>query len=306
MGGFILGRIVSSLPVLVGASLVVFLLVRLVPGDPARAALGEDASEHEIASMRHQLGLDEPLYVQYVDFAGRALTGDLGRSIRTRRQVANDLAQRFPATLQLAATAVAFAFVTGCVGGVVGALRRHHPLGLGTSLAMLIGISLPSFWVGLLMILVFAVWLRWLPAGGRESPTSVILPALTLGLALAAVTARLMRSSLVEILSHDYLRTARAKGLAARAVLGRHALKNALIPVVTVLGLELGSLLGGAVVIETVFAWPGIGRYVVDAVTYRDYPAVQGTVLLASTVFVLVNLGVDLVYGWLDPRIRYA
>jgi peptide/nickel transport system permease protein len=156
------------------------------------------------------------------------------------------------------------------------------------------------------MILVFAVWLRWLPAGGRESPTSVILPALTLGLALAAVTARLMRSSLVEILSHDYLRTARAKGLAARAVLGRHALKNALIPVVTVLGLELGSLLGGAVVIETVFAWPGVGRYVVDAVTYRDYPAVQGTVLLASTVFVLVNLGVDLVYGWLDPRIRYA
>lgn len=301
---FILYRLLTAIPALLGTSVLIFVLIRLIPGDPARMMLGEGANDEQVEAYRRAMGHDRSIVYQYLEFLRRALAGDLGTSIYTRRPVLEDLASRLPATLQLAVAALVVAFVFGCLWGTIAAVKRDSPGGLISSMISLIGISVPSFWLALMLIVVFAVQLRWFPATGRDGWMSVVLPATSLGLGIAAIFARMMRSSLLEVLSADYIRTARAKGLTDRSVLVRHAMRTALVAPITILGIEAGSLLGGAVVTETVFAWPGLGQYLMNAVTYRDYPAIQGVVLLAAVSFILMNLLVDVLYGLADPRVR--
>jgi peptide/nickel transport system permease protein len=313
MGRFVLGRLTAVIPVLVLVTAGVFLLIHLTPGDPIDAMMAESVDAGVKAELRRQLGLDQPIHVQYLAWMGRLLHGDLGRSIRNNQPVVEDVGRRIRPSLELALLAMLIALVVAFPLGMLSAARRNTPVdGAGTTFA-LIGICMPNFLIALLLIFLFGVSLRWLPVSGYTDPLedpvnglrSLTLPAITLGLALGAVITRTLRSSLLEALSEDYVRTGRAKGLSERVILGRHALKNSLIPVVTVLGLQLGGLIGGAVVTEYVFALPGVGRLVVDAVFARDYPLVQGVVLLIAVGFILTNLLVDLVYGWLDPRIRY-
>jgi peptide/nickel transport system permease protein len=313
MGRFVLGRLAAVIPVLVLVTAGVFLLIHLTPGDPIDAMMAESVDAGVKAELRRQLGLDQPIHVQYLAWMGRLLHGDLGRSIRNNQPVVEDVGRRIRPSLELALLAMLIALVVAFPLGMLSAARRNTPVdGAGTTFA-LIGICMPNFLIALLLIFLFGVSLRWLPVSGYTDPLedpvnglrSLTLPAITLGLALGAVITRTLRSSLLEALSEDYVRTGRAKGLSERVILGRHALKNGLIPVVTVLGLQLGGLIGGAVVTEYVFALPGVGRLVVDAVFARDYPLVQGVVLLIAVGFILTNLLVDLVYGWLDPRIRY-
>jgi peptide/nickel transport system permease protein len=313
MGRFVLGRLAAVIPVLVLVTAGVFLLIHLTPGDPIDAMMAESVDAGVKAELRRQLGLDQPIHVQYLAWMARLLHGDLGRSIRNNQPVVEDVGRRIRPSLELALLAMLIALVVAFPLGMLSAARRNTPVdGAGTTFA-LIGICMPNFLIALLLIFLFGVSLRWLPVSGYTDPLedpvnglrSLTLPAITLGLALGAVITRTLRSSLLEALSEDYVRTGRAKGLSERVILGRHALKNSLIPVVTVLGLQLGGLIGGAVVTEYVFALPGVGRLVVDAVFARDYPLVQGVVLLIAVGFILTNLLVDLVYGWLDPRIRY-
>lgn len=304
MQHFILRRFLHAIPALLGASMLIFILIRLIPGDPARLMLGEGVPEEQVDAYRKAMGYDEPIVVQYFHFLRRAITGDLGNSIYTRRPVLEDLLDRFPATLQLAAAALTVAFVFGCIWGTIAAVNRRKPSGFFSSMISLIGISVPSYWLALMLIVVFAVRFRLFPATGRDGWESVVLPAVSLGLGIAAIFARMMRSSLLETLSADYIRTARAKGLGEPAVLLKHAMRSALIAPITVLGIEAGSLIGGAVVTETIFAWPGLGQYLMNAVTYRDYPAIQGVVLVAAASFIFMNLLVDILYGLADPRVR--
>jgi len=304
MQRFIIRRMLHAIPALLGTSVVIFVLIRLIPGDPARLMLGEGATDEQVDAYRRAMGYDDPIVVQYAVFLRRAITGDLGTSIYTRRPVLEDLVDRLPATLQLAGAAMIVAFVFGCIWGTIAAVNRAKTSGFISSLISLIGISVPSYWLALMLIVVFAVKLRMFPATGREGWDSIVLPAVSLGLGIAAIFARMMRSSLLETLSADYIRTARAKGLAERAVLMRHAMRTALIAPITVLGIEAGSLIGGAVVTETIFAWPGLGQYLMNAVTYRDYPAIQGVVLVAAISFIVMNLIVDILYGIADPRVR--
>jgi peptide/nickel transport system permease protein len=313
MGRFVLGRLVAVVPVLVLVTAGVFFLIHLTPGNPIDAMMAESADPIVKAELTRQLGLDQPIHVQYVRWMGRLLRGDLGRSIRNNQPVVEDVGRRLRPSLELALLAVLIALVVAFPLGILSAARRNTAAdGAGTAFA-LIGICMPNFLIALLLIFLFGVTLRWLPVSGYTDPfedpvnglRSLALPAVTLGLALAAVITRTLRSSLIEALSEDYVRTGRAKGLSERAILGRHALKNSLIPVVTVLGLQLGGLIGGAVITEYVFALPGVGRLVVDAVFARDYPLVQGVVLLIALGYILTNLLVDLAYGWLDPRIRH-
>jgi peptide/nickel transport system permease protein len=313
VGGFVLRRLLATIPVLLLVTAGVFSLIHLTPGDPIDAMMAESVDATVKATLRRELGLDRPIAVQYAAWMGRVLQGDLGRSIRDREPVIENVGRRIRPTLELAALAMAIALVVALPVGIVAAARRNTAVdGAATGFA-LFGICMPNFLIALLLIFFFGVTLRWLPISGYTDPLeeplaglrSLVLPAVTLGLALAAVIARTLRSSLLEALSEDYIRTARAKGLSERAVLRRHALKNSLIPVVTLLGLQLGTLIGGAVITEYVFALPGVGRLVVDAVFARDYPLVQGVVLLIAVGFILSNLVVDLVYGYLDPRIRY-
>jgi peptide/nickel transport system permease protein len=313
MGRFVLGRLVAVVPVLVLVTAGVFFLIHLTPGNPIDAMMAESADPIVKAELTRQLGLDQPIHVQYVRWMGRLLRGDLGRSIRNNQPVIEDVGRRLRPSLELALLAVLIALVVAFPLGILSAARRNTAAdGAGTAFA-LIGICMPNFLIALLLIFLFGVTLRWLPVSGYTDPfedpvnglRSLALPAVTLGLALAAVITRTLRSSLIEALSEDYVRTGRAKGLSERAILGRHALKNSLIPVVTVLGLQLGGLIGGAVITEYVFALPGVGRLVVDAVFARDYPLVQGVVLLIALGYILTNLLVDLAYGWLDPRIRH-
>jgi peptide/nickel transport system permease protein len=313
MGRFVLGRLVAVVPVLVLVTAGVFFLIHLTPGNPIDAMMAESADPSVKAELARQLGLDQPIHVQYVRWMGRLLRGDLGRSIRNNQPVIEDVGRRLRPSLELALLAVLIALVVAFPLGILSAARRNTAAdGAGTAFA-LIGICMPNFLIALLLIFLFGVTLRWLPVSGYTDPfedpvnglRSLALPAVTLGLALAAVITRTLRSSLIEALSEDYVRTGRAKGLSERAILGRHALKNSLIPVVTVLGLQLGGLIGGAVITEYVFALPGVGRLVVDAVFARDYPLVQGVVLLIALGYILTNLLVDLAYGWLDPRIRH-
>jgi peptide/nickel transport system permease protein len=302
---YITRRLVLIVPVLLGVSLGSFALLHLVPGDPAMILAGQEATEEVLGRIRHEHGLDRSLPIQFVIYAGNALRGNLGISIQSRQPVATLIAERFPFTLRLACLAILVSAALGVVAGVLAATRRNSILDLAALLGSLVGISLPIFWLGLLMMLVFAVRLQWLPAGGSGSAVHLVLPALVLGASSSAVIARMTRASMLEVLRQDYVRTARAKGVRERSVIYRHALKNAMIPILTVFGLEFGYNLGGAVLTETVFSLPGLGRLIVEGIFARDYPVVQGSMLVVATTFVLVNLVTDVAYAFVDPRIRY-
>ena len=313
MARYLLRRLGTVAPVLLVVSVVVFSLIHLTPGDPVTIMLREEADPATADTLRRQLGLDRPLHIQYATWLGRALRGDLGRSIRSNQPVAEAIRQRIPVTLSLGAAALLVALAVGLPAGILAAARRNSAVDLATATLAVSGVSLPTFWLGVLLIFLFSVTLGWLPPLGWVSPgrdlggwlRTLILPAVTLGTAIAAVVMRMTRASLVEVLELDYVRTARAKGLGERRILLGHALRNALIPVITEVGLQAGALLGGAVITETIFVLPGIGRLLVDAIFQRDFPIVQGVVLVLAVNFLAVSLLVDLAYAWLDPRIRY-
>ena len=299
-------RLLGLVPTMFLVTVCVFFFVHLLPGDPAQRAAGPEADEETVQMVRERLGLDRPLPEQFVLFVKKTVTGDFGISIRSQRPVIDEVADRFGPTLLLTVAAMAWAVVFGLLIGIVSAVKRGRwPDRLGMAFAVS-GISMPPFALGILLMEVFSVWLGWFPTVGAESWRHYVLPSITLGAGVAAVMARFTRSALIEVLSEDYVRTARAKGLPARQVLSRHALRNALIPVVTMMGLQFGFLLGGSIVVEKVFNWPGMGRLLVDAVEMRDYPVMQTCVLLFSMEFLLINLAVDLLYGWLNPSIRYG
>ena len=312
MTRYIFRRLLQTVPVLLGVSVLAFAIMHVVPGDPVRLIAGPDAPESVVARVRVELGLERPLHVQYLSFLGRALRGDLGRSLRSRAPVIDEIFSRFPATLELTTVSMLLAVVVGIPLGLVAAVRRASwldYLAMGASLSTL---SMPIFWVAIVAIWLFSLQLGWLPVSGRAGPVweweglrHIALPAATLATTSLAIISRLTRSGMLDVLGREYVTTARAKGVPPWSVVGKHALKNALIPVVTVVGLQYGFLLGGAVVTETIFAWPGVGRLAITAILQRDYPVVQGCVLLVAVVFVLINLLVDVLYGWLDPRIRY-
>lgn len=310
---YIIRRLLAVIPVIIGASFLVFSAVRLAPGDPARAIVGEAATAEQVEQVRKEMGLDQPLLKQYLVFAGRALTGDLGKSLRTNDRVAKELAAKLPNTLLLSFSALILATIAGVTAGVISAARRHTIFDHVSMVLALLGVSMPVFWLGFLLMLFFAVLLpKWLGTGPLLPPTGsgtwkhLVMPSVALAAYSTAIIARMTRSSMLEVLHKDYIRTARAKGLAENRVILKHALRNALIPVVTVMGLQVGTMMGGAVITETVFSWPGIGQMLVNGILFRDFPVVQGVVLFVTTAFVLINLAVDLVYGILDPRIRYA
>jgi peptide/nickel transport system permease protein/oligopeptide transport system permease protein len=287
-------------------SAVVFMMLRLLPGDPARIVAGLLASETDVELIRHQLGLDQPGAVQYAVFLGRLAHFDLGTSVRSGQPVVNELLARLPWTIELAVTSIAVATAVGVAAGLVAAMYHNRRLDVVISALMLFGISMPVYWFGLMLIVVFANRLRWLPAAGSQDPGAWVLPTVTLAAFSVALIARMTRSTMLEVLRANYVRTARAKGLMDRAIVYGHALRNALLPIVTVIGHQFGTLLGGAVLTETVFGWPGMGQLLVDALFARDYPVVQGIVLTFSALFILVNLAVDVLYGYIDPRIHYA
>ncbi len=302
----VLGRRLALLvPTLVGVLLVSFILLDVAPGDPVQAMVGERADSATIARLRTELHLDDPLPTRFGHYVSAVLQGDLGRSYITRRPIAEDLAERFPKTVQLALSAMTFATVCGLSLGLLAAVR---PGGIGDRAAMAVaylGVSFPVYWVGLLLILLFAVTLQWLPASGSGNFAALILPAVTLGMRSVAVLARMTRSGMREALASDYIRTARAKGLSDWVVIGKHALRTALIPIITVLALDTGSYLTGSLLTESIFGWPGLGRYVLTAIEKRDLPAIQGSILFMSIVFVFVNLAADLIYAKADPRIAH-
>jgi peptide/nickel transport system permease protein len=303
---YLVWRSLHSLLLLWLVTVVVFGLLHLTPGDPASLMLGEQATPEQIRDLRHALGLNEPLITQYARFLGQAVRGDFGTSIRAQRPALDVVLERLPATLLLAAGAFTFAVSLGMPIGVLSAVKRLSLWDHGSMALALMGQSMPVFWLGLMLIIVFSVHLRWLPVSGAGGPQHLVLPAVTLGTFLIGLIIRLTRSSMLDVLGQDYVRTARAKGLAERAVIVRHALRNALIPVVTLLGLQLGILLGGAVITETVFAWPGLGMVTVTAINQRDYPVVQCAVFISAVLVVSINWAVDVLYHFLDPRIRAA
>jgi peptide/nickel transport system permease protein len=305
MGRYVARRILQLVPTLLAVSFLIFLMVRLIPGDPALLIAGENATPELVASIRERLGLDRPLFVQYATYLGHLLRGGLGTSLRTHRPVAEEVAARLPATLQLAVAAGLIFTVLGVLLGVAAGIRRGHWPDHLVRVLSLVGVSSPGFWIGILLMLTFSLQLRLLPAAGRGTLAHVVLPAVTASLVGIALVARLVRTSIIEILGEDYVRTAWAKGLARPAVVYRHVLLNALIPAVTILGLEFGALLGGLVVVESVFAWPGTGKLLIDAIRMRDYPVVQSLVLLFAFMLAIVNLLIDLLCGLLDPRIRH-
>ena len=349
MGRYIIRRLISVLPTLIGVTFVIFMFQRLIPGDPAVAMLGEHATEENVARIREQFGLNRPIFLdrdalaqgdlagffdsQYIRYLGRLLRLDLGDSIHRRIPVAETLALRFPATFELALLSMLFAILIGIPVGIASASRRNSVLDGVTMVGSLVGVSMPIFWLGLMEIMLFAVFLKWLPAGGRlgtgievETITNfilldslitgntpafidalqhIIMPAVALATIPTAIIARMTRSSMLDVLQEDYIRTAKAKGLVERVVLFKHALKNAFLPVITIIGIQAGTLLAGAVLTETIFSWPGIGKWVYDSILARDYPIVQGATLLIAIIFMVANLLVDLSYALLDPRIHY-
>ena len=314
MGRYIIRRILLTIPTLILASMVIFLLLRLIPGDPASLVAGSDATPEQVQAVRRDLGLNRPLPVQYVEWLGRILRGDFGRSLIGKYDVWQQVKRAYPATIELTLAAALLALAVALPLGLLAALHPRSWLDRAISAFNALAIGVPNFWLGILLILIFALHFPILPPGGRvpldedaiAGLKSLVLPTVTLASGLAAVLTRFIRSAMLEVLSEDYVRTARAKGLRANAVVRRHALRNALIPVITVLGIQLGRLLGGAVIVEAVFAWPGMGRLVVQAITSRDYIVVQGTLLLLVTVFILINLLVDIAYGFIDPRVRVS
>lgn len=334
MARYILKRLLLLIPVLLGVLIVVFVVMRVFSADPASAMLGQHATTAQVAALRHQLGLDQPLYIQFGNYFWQILHGDFGRSLITQTSVTKEIAARFPATLELALAAIIIAAIFGIILGVVAAVKQNSVWDYLTMFGALIGVSMPIFWLGLLLIILFAVILGWLPAAGRidiglqpvhvtglyvldsilthnwaalqSSISHLILPAIALASYSTAIIARMTRSTMLEVIHQDYIRTARAKGLLESTVIYKHSLRNAFIPIITVIGLQVGSLLGGAVLTETVFSWPGIGGRLVDAILASDYPMVQGTVIIIAVIYVLVNLVVDIIYAFLDPRIHYS
>ena len=308
----ILKRVIAVIPVLIGIAVISFFLIRLVPGDIVNVMMGEDFGDPELeASLRRLFGLDQPIHIQFFDWFGALLRGDLGESLRTGRPVTTEIFERFPTTLELAMAALVVSLAISIPVGILSATRRNSPIDMGARVVSLLGLSLPNFWLGILLIMTFSVYLHVLPSGGYapfelswDHVKFLVLPAVTLGTSLAAVTMRMTRSSLLEVLGQDYVRTARAKGLAEGVVIRRHALRNSLIPVVTVLGIQAGGLLGGTVIVEQVFSWPGLGSLMIRAIEQRDYPMVQGLTMVLAFFFVFVSLVVDLVYVYLDPRLR--
>jgi len=298
-------RLLSTIPTLFGVLVVAFLLLNVVPGDPVAEMVGERADSATIARLRAELRLDDPLPVQFGHYLWGVVRGDLGRSYITQRSVLGDLVERFPKTLQLALSAMVLAATCGITLGVVASVRPGGAVDRFSMLLAYVGVSFPVYWVGLLLILLFGVALRWLPPSGYGGVAFLVLPALTLGTRSIAVLARMTRAAMLDVLSSDFVRTARAKGLSEARVVGRHALRNALLPVITVLGLDVGNYLTGSILTETIFSWPGVGRYVLLAIEKRDLPAVQGSILFLSVIFVLVNLITDLLYAKADPRVAY-
>ena len=315
MRRYVVRRLLLLVPVLLGVSVIIFMVLHLAPGDPAEIMLGSQATQADLERLRAELGLTEPLYVQYVHWLGQVARGDLGRSIWMKRPVLAEVLGRFKATLVLTGSALVLSTAVGLALGIASAVRPNSLLDRLSAVASLFGASMPVFWLGIVLMVIFALWLGWLPASGMFAPygggdlrdlfVHLALPAVTLAAASVTIIARLRRSTMLETLGQDYIRTARAKGVVERAVVLRHGLKNALIPIVTVVGVQAGYLLGGAVLTETVFAWPGVGTLMVQGILARDFPLVQGCVLVVALSFVLINLVVDLLYAWLDPRIRY-
>jgi len=306
---YITGRLIGLLPVLLGVTILVFLMLRIAPGDPLIALLGEEAqgmSRQALAELRVQYGFDRDPVTQYLSFLGGILRGDLGESVRTGQPVLREIAVRLPATLQLAGAGMLIALSLGLTLGVLAAVYRRTFIDYLAVVVALAGVSIPVFWSGLILMLFFALQLGWLPASGYGSWRHLVLPAVAIGFSSSAIIARVTRSSMIEVLRSDYIRTARAKGVPVRSINLRHALRNAMLPIVTVVGLQFGGLLGGSVLTETVFAWPGLGRLVVDSIRVQDGPLVQGSVLFIAVVFIVINLLVDLSYALLNPRIRYG
>ena len=290
---------------MLGVVTVVFLIVHLIPGDPVEIMLGEQALAVDKEALRHEMGLDKPLHLQYVAFLKGLVRGDLGQSLHTKQPVLTSIARRLPATIELAAAAMAVALLLAIPLGLLAAYKKDSLVDQGSMLFALLGISMPNFWLGPLLIIVFSLKLGWFPVSGRGSLAHVVLPAITLGTAMAAILTRMTRASMLDVIQSDYITTARAKGVRESLVVLKHAFRNALIPVVTIVGLQIGGLLAGSIITETIFAWPGIGRLTIQAINARDYPLVQGCVLIIALGYVLVNFATDLLYGLIDPRIRY-
>jgi len=305
MLNYIIKRLFSTVPVLIGISLLLFFMLRMLPGDPAQVLAGQMATPEEIENIRQQLGLDRPIYEQYAAYLIRLARLDLGRSARTQNPVTQEIWARLPNTLLLAVVAITLACLFGIPAGIISAVRPYSWIDYLVTTSALFGMSMPVFWLGLMLVVVFAVILKWLPAGGTGSWQHVILPSITLAAFVVAFIARMTRSTMLETLSQDFTTTARSKGLQERVVVIKHAFKNAMIPIITVVGLQFGLLLGGAVLTETVFAWPGLGRLIVDSILARDYPVIQGAILIFGLLYIMVNLVVDLIYALVDPRIRY-
>ena len=301
---YILQRLLGALFVIFGVVSIVFLLIHMIPGDPVEIMLGESASTTDREALRVALGLNQPLWVQFQQYLTGLLQFDMGNSIHFRRPVSDLLLERLPATGLLAAMTLLITLVLALPLGIIAAVRRDTVWDSGAMTFSMLGVSIPNFWLGPILILVFSLWLGWFPVSGRNGFGSVVLPALTLSTGLIAVLSRMVRSSMLEVLGEDYIRTARAKGLPSQRVILHHGLRNALLPVITLLGLQLGALLAGAVITETVFSWPGVGLLTIESIQSRDYPVVQACVLLISVTYVLVNLLTDLAYAWIDPRIR--
>ena len=299
-------RSLTALVVILGVATLVFMLIHIVPGDPVEVMLGESAQPADAEALRNALGLNLPLYQQWLNFMGHLGTLDLGTSLHTQRAISSLLGERMPATLLLACASLTIAIVIALPLGMLAAIRRDSRWDVMAMTFSMLGISIPGFWLGPLLIMVFSLWLGWFPVSGREGLSSLVLPAVTLGTALAALLARMVRAALLEVLNDDYIRAARARGLSTTAVVWRHGLINAALPIITVLGMQFGALLAGAVITETIFSWPGIGQLIVEALQKRDYPVVQACVLLISFSYVAVNLFTDLAYAVLDPRVRLA
>jgi peptide/nickel transport system permease protein len=306
MRSYILRRLLLLVPVLLGVSTLVFLFIHMIPGDPVELMLGESAMQADVERMRAALGLDMPLHVQYLKFMAGLFTGDLGTSFYFKEPVFDILRRRYPATLELAAAGMLVAVLIALPAGIISAVRKDSVFDGAAMLLSMIGVSIPNFWLGPLLILAFSIHLAILPVSGMEGPASLVLPALTLGLGMAAILSRITRSAVLEVAREEYVNTARAKGLSDGVVVWKHVLKNAMIPVITIIGLQFGALLSGAVITETVFSWPGVGRLLVNAIRARDYPLVQGCVLAISMSYVFINLATDLLYAAADPRVRYG
>lgn len=305
MTTYALRRLLLAIPTLLGVATISFLLMRLIPGDPARVLAGPDATQADMALIRRQFGFDKPVWAQFIDYMGHLFTGNLGRSARTGGPVMAEITARLPHTVVLAVLATALAVLVGCTLGVIAAIRRERFTDLLLSGVSVLGVSMPVYWVGLLLIILFSVKLQLLPAAGAEGWQSLVLPTITLSFFTIGFISRQTRSAMVETLEMDYIRTLRAKGLGRWSVIIRHGFRNAALPVITVIGLQFGQLLGGAVITETIFAWPGIGRLLIESISSRDYLTVQGAILIFAIALITVNLVTDIIYSYVDPRIRY-